>query len=296
MFKKLKRGLKWLGIFMFLLIFGTVLFFTLRPEGEFTPAGTCSPEKTSDVQQIKILTWNILRGADEGLLGAGWDKRKHSFETLLSHSDYDILCFQEVLPEQLAFFKSLLDDYHCIAVGRLDGRSKGEHCPIFFKMDRFQLIQSDTFWLSPTPDEPGRGWGEYVPRICTWAELKDMSAQNRFRIYNTHLHLSPYAQYHGAKLLAERIQNVDIPVILAGDLNAPPGWPPLRVLEDAGLTRAESSGALTYHVNGKGIRCLDHILYDHNWEICEGNLLKNRGEKVYPSDHFGLWVGLYPTP
>lgn len=271
---------------------GSVLFLALRPEGQFTAPRNDSSTEAPKALTIKILTWNVLRGADEGHLGAGWDKRKHAFSSLLSDCEYDIVCLQEVLPGQLEFFSTLLTDYQYVAVGRQDGRSKGEHGPIFYKTSRFELLQSETFWLSDTPDTPSKGWGEVVPRICTWIELKDIASRTRFRIYNTHLQLYPYAQYRAAELLAERIQQADVPVILAGDLNAPPDWPPLRILEDAGLSDAETSGALTWHVSGKAIRCLDHILHSPGWHVTNGGLLKDNPDNIYPSDHFGLWVEL----
>ena len=82
----------------------------------------------------------------------------------------------------------------------------------------------------------------------------------------------------------------------AGDFNAPHRWPALQVLEGAGFTNAETSGALTYHVRGKGVRCLDHILTDSKWRVAGGGVLKDKGGSVYPSDHFGLWADLALHP
>ncbi len=290
--RRFRGVLKRVAVFMLLLLVGLTLFFAFRPEGDFVAAAQTYDVNTSDGVSVKILTWNILRGGGDSVLDMGWEKRKDSFSEILADSDYDILCFQEVLPGQLAFFNELLGGYESIAAGRQDGQSEGEHGPIFYRAKRFKLLESGTFWLSPTPEHPSHGWGEAIPRICTWVELEDKESRGRFRVYNTHLQIHPYAQYRAAQLLAERLEALDVPVILAGDFNAPPDWPPLRVLQDAGLTRAESSGAMTYHVNGKGIRCLDQILFSSGWQVCEGSLLKDKAAGVYPSDHFGLWVKL----
>lgn len=65
-----------------------------------------------------------------------------------------------------------------------------------------------------------------------------------------------------------------------------------NILQSAGFANAESSCALTYHIRGKGIRCLDHILTDTRWHVAHGGILKEMGGSVFPSDHFGLWAKL----
>ncbi len=287
--KRGKKVFRWVRRGTGVLLLGIILFFALRPEGEFVAAarGFTGGE---DLLCVKVLTWNVRRGKEGDRLGANWEKRKQSFSHLLEAGDYDVLCFQEVLLEQLEFFQSILKDHECIATGRVDGKHEGEHCPVFFNRDRFELVDGGTFWLSSTPEEPSRGWEGLCRRICTWVELRDRARQMRFRVYNTHIEVTPYAQYRGAEVVLDHISNVDIPVILAGDMNCPGGWPGMRVFTKSGLREVEASGALTYHVAGKGIRCLDHILVGSQWGVVEGGLIKKKGGEVYPSDHFGLWV------
>jgi endonuclease/exonuclease/phosphatase family metal-dependent hydrolase len=122
--------------------------------------------------------------------------------------------------------------------------------------------------------------------------LEDRAATGRFRVYNRHLQLSPIAQPQAAKVMKAKLQGLEVPAIIMGDFNAPHGWPALQVLEGAGFSNAETSGALTYHVRGKGIRCLDHILTDSHRHVAEGGVLKDKGGKAYPTDHYGLWAAL----
>ena len=49
--------------------------------------------------------------------------------------------------------------------------------PIFYREDRFSLLDSGWFWLSETPSKPSIGWDAKHRRITTWAQL-----------YNTHTH------------------------------------------------------------------------------------------------------------
>lgn len=265
------------------------LFFWLRPEGKFTAA--LSPKARMPSLEVRVLSWNVLQSEDR-LLGSPWSKRKDSFEILLAANRYDVICMQEALPEQIAFFSSILPSHTVYAVGRDDGMASGEHCPIFYNSSKYKLRNSGTFWLSPTPEKPSTGWGENVPRLCSWVELEDNSFHERFRVYNLHLQLHPFAQPKAAEVMRENLKGLEIPAIVMGDFNAPHGWPALKILEEAGFSNAETSCALTYHVRGKGIRCLDHILTNSRWHVAEGGILKDRGGEVYPSDHFGLWAVL----
>jgi endonuclease/exonuclease/phosphatase family metal-dependent hydrolase len=268
---------------------GTSLFFLFRPEGTFTAALSDTPPAPN--LTLRVLSWNVLQSQDT-MLGAPWAQRRESFQTLLRADSFDVICLQEALPEQIAFFSTLLVDHQLYAVGRDDGKAKGEHCPIFFNAAKYTLRSSGTFWLSPTPDRPSLGWGENVPRLCSWVELEKKTTLERFRVYNLHLQLHPLAQPEGAFALRQQLKGLDVPAIVVGDFNAPHGWPALRILEAAGYTNAESSCALTYHMKGKGIRCLDHILTDANWHVARGGILKEKGGEVFPSDHFGLWAEL----
>src|SRR3546814_18126337 len=71
-----------------------------------------------------------------------------------------------------------------------------------YRPDRFSLLGSGTFWLSPTPDTPSKGWDAALPRIATWARLKDRSAAQNFLVVNTHFdHIGEVARVESAKMI-----------------------------------------------------------------------------------------------
>jgi hypothetical protein len=85
---------------------------------------------------------------------------------------HGIIALQEVLHGQLIDIHSMLnkndpDKWQYIGVGRDDGRQNGEYSPIFYNTDIHELISWRCFWLSDTPDRPGRGWDAASIRICT---------------------------------------------------------------------------------------------------------------------------------
>jgi endonuclease/exonuclease/phosphatase family metal-dependent hydrolase len=267
----------------------TGAFLAFRPAGEFTPAAA---DTEGDGVEVKVLTWNILHAAREGSMDELWNRRQDAFRSVLADSDFDVVCLQEALPHQVEFFANIFPSYDCVTTGRDGAGSESENCPVFYRRDRFDPVTSGTFWLSPAPESPSKGWGEPVPRICTWVELRDQTSGRRFRVYNVHLQLHPYAQVRAAGLVARRAAECGLPAIVAGDFNAPPDWPALREFERRGFSEVERSGALTYHVAGKAIRCLDHILSGDEWSVTGGAILREKFGGVFPSDHFGLWAKL----
>eukprot|EP01126_Amoeba_proteus_P040758 TRINITY_DN4365_c0_g1_i2.p1 TRINITY_DN4365_c0_g1~~TRINITY_DN4365_c0_g1_i2.p1 ORF type:complete len:170 (-),score=39.92 TRINITY_DN4365_c0_g1_i2:169-678(-) len=108
---------------------------------------------------------------------------------------------QEVLHNQLEDLKMLFPDYQFFGKARDDGQTCGEYSPILVDSRRFHVLRSGTFWLSPTPHVPSRGWDAACLRICTWVHMNDLWSTNPEKVvafYNTHLdHVSEVARLKG---------------------------------------------------------------------------------------------------
>lgn len=91
----------------------------------------------------------------------------------LHAATHGIIALQEVLHGQLLDLHSMLNEHSpdekwkYIGVGRDDGKTKGEYSPIFYNSEIHELISWRYFWLSETPDKPGKGWDASSVRICT---------------------------------------------------------------------------------------------------------------------------------
>ena len=139
-----------------------------------------------------------------------WKFRKDRVATFIQQEKLDIVGMQEVLHNQLEDLKTRLPEYAEVGIGREDGKQQGEYAPIFYRKDRFKLLDSNTFWLSQYPDCVGFiGWDGACTRIATWAKLEEKSTGKIFLAVNTHMdHVGVEARRKGALLIIERIQEI----------------------------------------------------------------------------------------
>ena len=147
-----------------------------------------------------------------------------------------------MLANQFDDLQALLPGYRAVGVGREDGARAGEFNAVFFRSDRFELLDSGVFWLSEEPETPGsKGWDGACERLATWTVLRDKSGRELLFI-NTHLdHVGEQARREGVALLLRRIETLrdGRPVILTGDFNAEPSSPVIaHVVADGTLRSA----------------------------------------------------------
>ena len=190
--------------------------------------------KTSDApQSVNVMTFNIRLDTESDSLNA-WPHRRAEVGRMLGYYAPDLLGMQEVLPQQMTALKEMLPQYTALGVGREDGKAEGEFSPIFFRTDRFELLRSGNFSLSPTPNEFGvKGWGAACNRICTWALLKDRQNGREVAYFNTHLdHVSAEARREGMRLIVDSLKAIApaMPAIVTGDFNCLPDLRTLLVL------------------------------------------------------------------
>ena len=129
----------------------------------------CQPDKKTI---FTAASYN-LRNANsaDSLQGDGWGNRCPIIARLVQFHEFDIFGTQEGLRHQLDSLKTSLPKYDYIGVGRNDGKKEGEHAAIFYRIDKFELLEHGDFWLSETPEKPSVGWDAVLPRICTWGHF-----------------------------------------------------------------------------------------------------------------------------
>jgi endonuclease/exonuclease/phosphatase family metal-dependent hydrolase len=267
----------------------------------FCPGGP-EPAPKADPALIRVITWNIHCGQEEGLPWKrfDWPRRKHSLRAAIDEARPDILCVQEATPEQVAFLEETLPGHARVGVGR-DGEVGGEHCAIYFNRQRFTEIGGDTFWLEEPIDQPGASSALDAKRICTWVRLRDQASGRTLRVYNAHLYLWEAPRLKAARLITVHIAAGDRAdaVLLTADFNASPSAPSRQLFTgtESGLAdsaeRAEKpTGWPTFHLYGIGLWCIDGILVDSKWDVHDHRILDVKPKNVFPSDHFALLADL----
>lgn len=278
------------------LIAGLAAWMALIAWSAFIPGGPGPPAK-SDPAAIRVLSWNILVGADGGPPWGrhGWPVRRPALREALRAAGPDILCVQEALDGQVRFLEAELPRHSREGVGRDDGRTRGEYCAILFDAGRFERMDGGTFWLEEPADAPPARRGLGPKRICTWVRLRDRPSGRTLRVYNAHSYLTEGARLRASRIILEKIAAGDAAdeVLLAGDFNATPADPSRRLFSEAGLSpTAGSAGgpadAPTYQFYGIRWRSLDEIHASRGWRTLGRWVVDAKPGNTFPSDHFGV--------
>lgn len=176
-------------------------------------------------QTIDIMSFNI-RYDNPSDNENSWDNRKADLLNLINYYRPDFLGIQEGLNHQIEFLAKNMTEYKYIGLGRDDGDTKGEYTAIYYDSTKFELIQTETFWLSETPDTVSVGWDASMERICTYGNFKNIETGGVIHILNTHFdHIGEQSRAMSASLILSKIKDYNISseqLLVMGDLNCEP--------------------------------------------------------------------------
>jgi len=265
------------------------------------------------------MSFNIRNGRAQDGENA-WAKRKGLAFRAIREGAPDVVGVQETFRSQIDDIRHALPGYGEVGVGR-GGGTKGEYSAILYCTDRFSVDESETFWLSDTPEVPSRHWGNACIRVCTWARLlekrtikpgeasssTDGRGGSAFYVYNTHLdHRSQPSREKAVRLIAERIasRSHPDPVVLTGDLNSgeenpavrylvgetqgSEGQCPVRFVDSYRVLHPDEKVVGTFHgfTGLSPFGKIDYILVPPEAEVLEAKIVRVSYEGRFPSDHF----------
>lgn len=240
---------------------------------------------------MKVMTFNVLCGDRAGRLV---EDRYPVVCDLINKESPDSIGVQEATPEWMEQLKSKLTEYDYVGVGRDDGKNDGEYSAVFFKKDKFKVIEKDNFWLSDTPDVPALGWDAVCIRICSWVLLEEKMTGKRYVHLNTHLdHIGIEARKKGMEMIFKKAESLDAPTVVTGDFNFDEGSDFYKGLvsgkmKDTKYLAEKSDDGVTFH--GYGVTddtgIIDFILVSPEFKVKEYKIIDDKINGDYPSDHF----------
>lgn len=271
--------------------------------------------ETKPNADLTVMSFNIRYGAaNDG--ENHWNKRKEFVAETIQEVSPDLLGLQECLPFQRDFIAKHMPDYAVHAAGREDGKEQGEMCAIFYRKDRFELLDSGHFWLSESPDVAGsKSWDSSLPRMASWVLLKDKKSESEKPILytNTHFdHRGEEARIESAKMIRETILNgigyKKCDAIVTGDFNAGEGSKPYEAMfaEVDGKKspvvdtyrsfvpeKKDGEGTFSgFKASGTQGARIDWIGVSAAWKIEDAQILHNSRDGRTPSDHFPITAKL----
>jgi endonuclease/exonuclease/phosphatase family metal-dependent hydrolase len=247
-------------------------------------------------KNINIASYNIRMDTKSDGINA-WPNRKENVKALVVYHDFDIFGVQEAFIHQLKDIAELTA-YAYIGKGRDDGLEGGEHSSIFYKKDRFKLLQSGDFWLSETPEKPGKGWdATCCNRIASWGKFRDLLTKKEFYFFNVHFdHQGVEARRQSGFLMVKKIKEIagSSTVILTGDFNSTPDTEQIKTIQTLLSDSHEVTKQPAYGPEGTFNafkfdapmkQRIDYIFVSKNIEVQKYGVLTDAKEQRYPSDH-----------
>jgi endonuclease/exonuclease/phosphatase family metal-dependent hydrolase len=271
------------------------------------------PSRAADstTVSLRVMTYNIRYYNPEDSGRVAWENRRDKVASMIRYHGPDVVGTQEGKLNQLYDLEERLAGYEWIGAGRRAGGD--EFSAIFYRQDRLELLGHHTYWLSPTPTEPGSvGWDAAFPRIVTWARFRDRATGDSLMVLNTHFdHESAEARRKSARFIAEALGgwSKGLPAVVMGDLNARVGSPPYEALTRRGpdapdqpLRDAKEVAEQPHHGPVSTFNRfqpavipelrIDYVLVSEEIEVRRHGHLNEKWGGAYPSDHLPVLVEL----
>ena len=282
-------------------------FYACGGDGDGQPA----PETDT----LKVMTFNIMclfcgQGYDP------WEDRITYMTDIFTRHQPDLVGTQEFFQAKDLNQVLELNPQYAALYYIDNGEGYLEDYPdaaIFYRSDRFDVLEEGYFWLTPTPDIPwSDGWAEnQFWRIVGWAHFRQKSNGREFVFMNTHFDNNTPNQANSAPLMISRAQGWadTLPVIVSGDFNSKPdtvayatlttgidgqGFHLTNSFDIADTWRVDhnQSGEVDYHPENR----IDHIFFagPGQW-ACDDWLVDMwvyGPNNYYPSDHWPIMTTL----
>lgn len=291
-------------------------------------SGVVEVEKPSTT--LKIASFNMAFCRDTIDLKI-WEERKSSIMPVLEKFDFDICASQEPYAFQVKYLAQQTPKYAyvCELLGdetpdKFASRPDKYHKrhlvlpnmnnPIWYKKDKFDVLESGKFWYSKTPEIQSGAWEEDRwdgERTCVWAKFREKKTGKEFYVFNSHWIVAQSPQdltsVKSAELLLKKIKQIaqNSTYFVMGDLNATDDFTSIKILKNSGMLKSARDNArvsdkiakttfVGFYGTYKKQMIIDHIFTSNNvfiedFSVGDVYRLSSDGKKIYPSDHLPIF-------
>ena len=259
-------------------------------------------EKATD--NVRVMSFNI-RCLNVGT--DSWEDRIGIVSQTILKSEADSISVQEATPEWMKTLDTTVaENYAHIGVGRDDGDNEGEYSAIFYLKDKYELVDSGTFWLSETPEKPSIGWDAACNRICTWARLKNKETGEEYVHMNSHFdHVGITARKNSVQLILDKAKTFgDIPVVFTADMNVKEGSDNYKQFTESGYfydtkhIAPDTMDYCTYHdtkPNSHKDDIIDYVMINDGFDAISYKVVTAGIDGRFVSDHYPIYADMIFT-
>ena len=288
-----------LGILLCLLLAGCAVY------GIYTQIGAVKfdeiiidgiPEKSDE--STRVMSFN-LRCKNDGEQTIT-NRSKVAVEVIKQYYP-DSFGVQECTPRWKRILAYNLDGkYACVGAARDFYGPFTEYSSIYYLKDKYNLIDSGTFWLSETPEKRWtKSFDSACYRVASWALLEDKETGIRYTHINTHLdHVLDSTREAQMTVLIDCVKKVanGSPIVMTGDFNAYEDELVYAVaresFNDSKLVAENTEHGRTFTSYGTkeedGTGAIDYIFTSPEVEVDTYKIIRNTVQGIYPSDHYPI--------
>ena len=255
-------------------------------------------KQTEDV--VRVMSFNV-RCANVGK--ESWEDRIDIVTATMLNSGADSIGVQEATPEWMEVLdESVASLYAWVGVGRDDGDNEGEFSSIFYLKDKYNLVDSGTFWLSETPEKVSRGWDAGCNRVCTWVVLENKATGEKYVHINSHFdNVGLKAREKSVELILAHAEKYnDLPVVFTADMNVKEGSDNYvqmtsGCLKDTKYLAKKTMNFNTYHdtkPSNYSDWVIDYVMVNEKFNALTYRVVTAGVDNRYVSDHFPVYADL----
>ncbi|MBE6775420.1 MAG: endonuclease/exonuclease/phosphatase family protein [Ruminococcaceae bacterium] len=260
------------------------------------------PEK--DAGATRVMSFNLRCKDDpEGSI----DNRSQIALEVINQYAPDSFGIQEATPKWLRILDEKVGDrYARIGQARDFFGPLSEYNCVYYLKDKYNLLDSGTFWLSETPYKKySVDYDSACRRIASWAVLEDKETGKVYTHINTHLdHVLESTRDAQCKVLLAEMAKLQTQgtVVITGDFNTYSDGDVYASMtagaDDAAITADVAVGAgITYHNYGKkadeGQGAIDFIFLTKGTPVDTYKVIRDTVQGMYPSDHYPVIADIH---